>query len=168
MAEVAMAEQVLTFGPFQLLVNAKVLLEAGKPVRIGTRATRILLELINHAGRTVTKRELLTRVWPGSLVEESNLRVHIAALRKALGDGQGGAWYIVNDSGRGYRFVAPITRVDSVAAPTASDSSLRGPLFTALGRIVGREEVIQGVLGQVLRHRLVTITGPGGVGKSAV
>ena len=165
-----MTEQVLTFGPFQLLVNAKVLLEAGKPVRVGTRATRILLELLNHADRTVTKRELLARVWPGSLIEESNLRVHIAALRKALGDGRGGSRYIINDSGRGYRFVAPIGRADSVTAPIASDPSpsLPGHLLIGLGRIVGREEVIQGVLGQVSRRRLVTITGPGGVGKSVV
>jgi predicted ATPase/DNA-binding winged helix-turn-helix (wHTH) protein len=168
-------EQVLTFGPFQLLVNAKVLLEAGKPVHIGSRATGILLELINHAGRTVTKRDLMARVWPGSLIEESNLRVHIAALRKALGDGREGSRYIVNDSGRGYRFVAPIGRVDSRAVPTASDPSapdpslgLPGHASIALGRIVGREEVIQGVGAQVLRRRLVTITGPAGVGKSVV
>ena len=165
-----MTGQVLTFGPFQLLVNAKVLLEAGRPVRIGSRATQILLELINHPGRTVTKRELLARVWPGSLIEESNLRVHIAALRKALGDGREGSRYIVNDSGRGYRFVASVGRVDSVTAPTASDPSpsLPGPLFITLGGIVGREEVIQGLLVQVSRRRLVTISGPCGVGKSVV
>ena len=163
-------EQVLTFGPFQLLVNAKLLLEAGKPVRIGSRATRILLELVNHAGRTVTKRELLARVWPGSLIEESNLRVHITALRKALGDGRDGSRYIVNDSGRGYRFVEPIGRIDpeTAATQTAAPRSLPGPLFSPLGRIVGRHEVIQGILGQVSRRRFVTIAGPGGVGKSVV
>lgn len=161
-----MTEQVLTFGSFQLLVGAKVLLEAGKPVRIGARAIRILLELLTHAGQTVTKRDLMARVWPGSLVEESNLRVHIAALRKALGDGRGGSRYIVNDSGRGYRFVAPVAHVDYATDPTSAESRLSTAGITS-GHLVGREEAAQGILGQVARRRLVTITGPGGVGKSA-
>src|ERR1700722_8496070 len=104
----ASGEPGVTFGPFQLLTGAKLLFEADRPVRLGGRAMQVLLELVGRAGKTVSKRELIARVWRGSSIEESNLRVHITALRRVLGDGRSGARYIVNDSGRGYRFVAPV------------------------------------------------------------
>jgi predicted ATPase/DNA-binding winged helix-turn-helix (wHTH) protein/transcriptional regulator with XRE-family HTH domain len=163
-------EPVFTFGPFQLLVAAKVLLEADTPVRIGGRAMQILIELVKQPGRTVTKRDLMARVWPGSLIEESNLRIHITTLRRALGDGRHGARYIVNDSGRGYRFVSPIGR-SGLPAPSHAAHMLRplpGSSLIPPSRLVGREEVLGAILGLVARSRLVTIAGPCGVGKSAV
>ena len=166
--EPASAEPEVTFGPFQLLTRAKALFEAGRPVRLGGRAMQILLELVGRPGQTISKRELIARVWPGSLVEESNLRVHITALRKVLGDGRNGARYIVNDSGRGYTFVAPVRPVGGAHAPAPSGVSKTSLVPALRNRIVGREETIRAIADQVLRRRLVTIAGCGGVGKSAV
>lgn len=162
----------VTFGPFQLLTQAKVLFEANRPVRLGGRAMQILLELVGQAGQTVSKREIIARVWPGSLIEESNLRVHITALRRVLGDGRNGARYIVNDSGRGYSFVAPVRPIGAAGAPAPTPSpsnGLKGSLpHPPRSRIVGREEAIRLIADQVLRRRLLTIAGSGGVGKTAV
>jgi len=66
-----------------------LLLEADTPVHLGARALDLLIVLIDHAGEVVTKDELFTRVWPGLVVDEGNLRTQMALLRKALRDGQG-------------------------------------------------------------------------------
>src|SRR5438270_5292125 len=82
-----------------------LLLEADKPVRVGSRACEILIALVECPGQLLSKQELLSRVWPNTFVEESSLRVHMAALRRALGDGKNGTRYITNVPGRGYCFV---------------------------------------------------------------
>jgi DNA-binding winged helix-turn-helix (wHTH) protein/DNA-binding MarR family transcriptional regulator len=81
-------------------------------LRLGSRAREILVALVERAGEVVKKRELMERVWPDTIVEEGALRVHIAALRKALGEGETGMRYVENVTGRGYRFVAPVMRVE--------------------------------------------------------
>jgi DNA-binding winged helix-turn-helix (wHTH) protein len=106
--------RALAFGPFQLYPEQGILLRAGTPVRLGSRAREILLVLVERAGEIVKKKELMKRVWPDAFVDEGSLRVHIAKLRKALEHGQVGMWYVENVTGHGYRFVAPITRVDVV------------------------------------------------------
>src|SRR5258706_10359852 len=114
-------ERALAFGPFRLIPSQKVLLENDKPVRLGSRALELLIALVERAGEVVSRDELVSRVWPSTIVEESSLRVHIAALRKALGDGHGGARFITNLPGRGYCFVAPVTRL---AQPSLASSAL--------------------------------------------
>jgi len=96
------------FGPFELIPNRRLLLRAGGPVNVPSRAWEILLALIERAGQLVGKAELLARVWPRTVVEEGALRVHIAGLRKILGDRQDGLRYIENVTGQGYRFVAAV------------------------------------------------------------
>jgi predicted ATPase/DNA-binding winged helix-turn-helix (wHTH) protein len=86
------------------------LLEDGRPVRLGSRALDILIVLVDQAGALIGKEELISRVWPDTLVDEGSLRVHVAALRRALGDAQAGNRYIANIHGRGYQFVAPVSR----------------------------------------------------------
>ena len=100
------ADQQITFGPFLVLPAEQVLLESGKPVRVGSRVLEILAALVEPAGHLVSKDDLIQRVWPNTVVEETNLKIHIAALRRALGDGRDGNRNIVNVPGRGYRFVA--------------------------------------------------------------
>src|SRR5579871_995907 len=102
--------EVLLFGPFQLCIKNRVLREGERRVRSSPRAMEILIALAEKAGETVRKTELLERVWPGTAVQEGVLRVHIAALRKVLGDGVSGKRYIENVPGRGYRFVARVRR----------------------------------------------------------
>lgn len=103
-------EYALSFGPFRLTPARRLLLEGGMPLHIGSRALDILIALVERPGQVVGKQELMARVWPDSCVTESNLKVHVAALRRTLGDGRPGQRYIVNVHGRGYVFVAPVTR----------------------------------------------------------
>ena len=107
----------MAFGPFRLIPARGILVEGDKPCRLGSRAMDILLALVERAGETVSKQDLLARAWPGTFVDDANLRVHVAALRKVLGDGQSGARYIVNVMGRGYCFVAPVREVDGTGIP---------------------------------------------------
>lgn len=104
------AELAISFGPFRLHPTQRLLLEGGKPLNLGSRALDILIALVERAGQVVGKAELMNRVWPNTFVEGGNLKVHVAALRKALGDGRPGQRYVVNVHGRGYVFVAPVRR----------------------------------------------------------
>jgi len=79
---------VFAFGRFQLYPAERLLLREDKPVRLGSRAFEILVTLVERAGETVLKGQLIDRVWPNMVVDESGLRVHVAGLRKALGDGR--------------------------------------------------------------------------------
>src|SRR5215472_2798809 len=106
----------IAFGPFRLFPAQQLLLDGETPVRLGGRAWDLLLALVEQAGQVVTKEALTARLWPNIVVEEGTLRVHVAALRKALRDGQEGQRYIANITGRGYAFVAPVTREHVLSA----------------------------------------------------
>src|SRR5262247_4000670 len=123
-------EDVLLFGPFRLAAGERLLTRDGAPVELGARAFEILIALVSTPNKVVSKNDLLSRVWSGVTVEESSLRVHVASLRKALGDGKDGARYITTLAGRGYCFVAPVSRSGDRAnghaapAPTFSHANL--------------------------------------------
>ena len=102
--------EILAFGPFQLLAARRELLAHGVPVTLGQRAFEILLMLVNRHGQLVTKDELMAEVWPGVVVEENNIQVHVSALRKVLSTAGDGERYLLTVAGRGYRFVAPVQR----------------------------------------------------------
>src|SRR6185295_2022682 len=97
-----MDERPISFGPFRLLPAQRLLLEGETPVRLGSRAFDILAALVERAGEVVGKEELIARAWPQTFVEEANLKIQVSALRRALGDGQGGHRYIVTFPGLGY------------------------------------------------------------------
>ena len=97
-----------SFGSFRFFPARQLLLEGETPVRLGSRALEILAGLVERPGELVSRDELVARVWPNTVVEESNLKVNVCALRRASGEGQPGRRYIATVSGRGYRFVAPI------------------------------------------------------------
>jgi DNA-binding winged helix-turn-helix (wHTH) protein len=98
----------MSFGPFRLFPARRLLLHVDNVVPLGSRALDILIALVERSGELLTKNELMARVWPSTFVEPANLTVHVAALRRALGDGRNGNRYIVNVPGRGYQFVAPV------------------------------------------------------------
>src|ERR1700737_3901769 len=164
-----MDEETFAFGSFRLIPAQRILLDDGKPLRLGSRALDILVTLVESAGETIRKDQLIARAWPDTVVEENALRVHVAALRKALGDGRGGNRYIVNIPGRGYSFIAPVTREQRqpAIAPT-NGTVLRGNLPAPLTRIVGRDDIIAALAGQLAQRRFLTIVGPGGIGKTTV
>jgi predicted ATPase/DNA-binding winged helix-turn-helix (wHTH) protein len=159
---------VFAFGLFRLYPAERLLLREDKPVRVGSRALETLVALIEHAGETVLKDQLIDRVWPGTFVDESALRVHVAALRKALGDGQDGNRFIANVPGRGYSFVAPVTRAHQQATALPNQYTRVGNLPAQLVRAIGRDDVIAAATSRLSQRRLLTITGPGGIGKTTV
>jgi predicted ATPase/DNA-binding winged helix-turn-helix (wHTH) protein len=160
--------QSLTFGTFRLLPEQHALFEGSQLVRLGSRALEILLALVARAGELVTKEELFRLVWPDTAVEENNLRVHIAALRKVLGDGQADARYIENVPGRGYRFVGVLEKGRAAPEGTHEGAQPLSDLPASLVRLIGRAELVQSLSAQLLRWRLITIVAPGGVGKTTV
>jgi DNA-binding winged helix-turn-helix (wHTH) protein len=101
------------FGPFRIVPRARLLECDGARMPVGSRAFDLLCALVSRPGEVVSKSELMARVWPDLTVEESNLRFHIAQLRRALGDGQEGRRYVTNIPGRGYCFVARVDRAAS-------------------------------------------------------
>src|SRR5437763_15153171 len=98
----------ISFGPFRLIAAQRLLLEGDSPVRLGSRAFDILAALVERSGEVIDKDELKSRTWPKTFVEDANLKIQISALRRVLGDGQGGNRYIATIPGRGYNFVAPV------------------------------------------------------------
>lgn len=98
----------ISFGRFRLHPSQRLILEDGRPVSVGGHALDLLIALSERPGEIVSKHELVARIWPGLTVEESNLRVQMAALRRTLRDGQAGQRYIATVNGRGYCFVAPV------------------------------------------------------------
>src|SRR5882724_11194112 len=115
-------KDIVSFGPFRLLAAERLLERDGIPLQLGSRALDILIVLVEHAGAVVSSEELMSRVWPNVTVIESNLRVHVAGLRKALGEGRAGARYVSNVPGRGYCFVAPISRPNALKKSRAVET----------------------------------------------
>jgi DNA-binding winged helix-turn-helix (wHTH) protein len=165
-----MDASAISFGPFRLVAAQRLLLEGDKPVRLGSRAFDILAALVERAGQVVGKEELIARAWPQTFVEEANLKIPVSALRRALGDGQNGHRYVVTVPGRGYNFVAPVSLDGPSQAPLPPTTTPAGVhnLPLAVTRMVGREEAVAALVSRLSRQRLVTIVGPGGIGKTTV
>jgi predicted ATPase/DNA-binding winged helix-turn-helix (wHTH) protein len=161
----------IAFGTFRLLPQQRVLLEDGRPLRLGSRALDILVALAEHPGAVISKDELIARVWPDTVVEETSLRVHIAALRRALRDGRDGNRYVATIAGRGYCFVADVSQSDIPAEtlpPAASAQPAPHSLPAPLTPIVGRADTVASLAAQLPARRFVTMVGPGGIGKTTV
>lgn len=155
------------FGPFRLLPLERLLFEGERALRLGSRAMDLLLALLERAGEIVDKHELVAIVWPNAVVDDATLRVHLAALRKVLGDGRDGQRYITTIPGRGYGFLAPLSHTGQ-AASGASAPEPRHNLPVMLTRMLGRADVSQAMANQLLQLRLLCIVGPGGIGKTTV
>jgi len=166
----AAVEREIQFGPFRLYPGKRLLLEADKTLRLGSRAWEILIALIERSGDIVSKEELMVRIWPDTLVVEGNLAVHIAALRRALGDGHDGNRYIVTVPGRGYSFVAPIKIAEALRPwpPQVPAIEHVHNLPVQLTRLIGRSETVSQLADQLQHTRLLTITGAAGIGKTSV
>jgi predicted ATPase/DNA-binding winged helix-turn-helix (wHTH) protein len=154
------------FGSFRLLPDQRLLKEGDKPVRIGSRALDLLIALVDRPGELVSKEQLMALVWPNTNVALCNLSVHIARLRRILGDGRDGKRFVINIPGRGYRFVADVTTYIEPSPLLAVDVAHNLPApFT---RLIGREGAMADLVLQLKQHRLLTVVGPGGIGKSSV
>jgi predicted ATPase len=164
-------DNVVSFGPFRLFAAERLLQKGDEPILLGGRALDILIALVERAGKVLTRKELISRVWPDVAVEEANLRVHIAGLRKALGDGHDGARYVVNVPGRGYCFVAPVARQTAPQFLPPGEATVAHPrknLPARLTQMVGRDGIVRTLSAQLMTWRFVSIIGPGGIGKTTV
>jgi predicted ATPase/DNA-binding winged helix-turn-helix (wHTH) protein len=161
------APNTVTFGPFVLNVTQRQLHELGSQVRLGSRAMAILVALVSRPGELVSKNDLIDSVWPDATVDESALRVHLSALRKVLGTTSDGGPYIVNDTGRGYRFNVPLgEEPPHPQQPQPATQTTALPLSVA--RMFGRDDVVTTLVDLLPARRLLTIAGPGGIGKTTV
>jgi predicted ATPase len=163
-------ETPLRFGAVEVRPATRTLLVDGKPATVGARAYDVLLALIEHRGRVLTKDELLDLVWPNVVVEENNLPAQISRLRKVLGAGA-----IATIPGRGYRFTmeggeSPLhLRLGEAPARSADEGRVaprRSNLPAAWESLVGRGHDVTLLAEEFRLHRLVSIVGPGGVGKT--
>jgi DNA-binding winged helix-turn-helix (wHTH) protein len=146
------------FGRYQLLPDRRLLLAGEQPVELKSRAFDVLLTLVRARGTLVTRDRLSKCVWPTTVVDPHNLDIQISTLRKALGSDRD---LILTDAGRGYRLATAVNviRVSTATGPTTNVPAPLGPL-------VGRETEVSELLGLVAKRRLVTLTGPGGIGKT--
>jgi DNA-binding winged helix-turn-helix (wHTH) protein len=108
----AAVHRKLKFGPFELSIGERMLRRDGQVLPLGDRALDILTYLADRPGEVIAKQELMDHVWSDVTVEEGTLRVHVAAIRKTLCDGQFGDRYVANIKGRGYAFVRTVIRLE--------------------------------------------------------
>ena len=175
----------VAFGPFRLFPRERLLEKDGVPLRIGGRALDILIMLVERPGEVVDKRDLLAKVWADVTVDEGSLRFHVRALRQALGDEESGAKYVKNVPGRGYCLAAPVSLIARENAPSTIGYESRSggepvpALFVPEQRIesnlpvsnsalVGRAAAVQQLSELLSAYRTVTLTGPGGIGKTVL
>ena len=156
------------FGPFELSCRERALRREGWPLPVGSRAFDILVYLVVRPGEVIPKKELIDHVWPSVTVEEGSLRVHVAAIRKALRDGQFGNRYIANIKGRGYAFVGTVIRLEDGKDGRSNNPNFGGRLPARPLTLAGREASVSEVRGWIRQGRFVTLVGPGGIDKTTV
>jgi predicted ATPase/DNA-binding winged helix-turn-helix (wHTH) protein len=164
---------VYEFGPWEIDLTRRELRAHGAALPIGGRAFEIIEALVEAAGEFVTKDDLMSRVWSGAIVEESVLHVHISSIRKALGPDRG---MLKTAYGRGYRLLGrwTVRRESPSTAPAELETVPSAvPTFVtnipvATPELIGRQTAAQHVRELLSAHRVVTLTGPGGIGKTAL
>jgi len=158
-------------GEWEVDLARRELRARGVPVPVGGRAFEIIEVLVQSAGELVTRNDLSARIWPGAIVEDNTLQFHISAIRKALGSDRG---ILKTASGRGYRLLGAWTSRESTSSVDSMDlEPMRSPaepfqtnLPAAASELVGRTNAVQHLRGLLSAYRVVTLTGPGGIGKT--
>jgi len=145
----------------------------GEAVTIGSRAFEVIELLVRSAGQLVTKDELMRQVWPGTIVEDNTIQVHISAIRKALGPDRG---MLKTLSGRGYRLLGSWSIRERSTPPQPEmpvhASGSAHPFFSnvpvAASALLGREAILRDLGDLLSAYRILTLTGPGGIGKTVL
>src|ERR1700731_2089428 len=163
----------IAFGRFQVLPDRREVLADGWPIKLGGRAFDVLMALIEARGAVVSKEALMARVWPGRIIEENSLAAQIAALRAAFGAERE---LIRTISGRGYQFTGEIRILAAspnkagAGVATAEHVSVLPPTNAPkpVSELIGRDAEVEEVLRLAGAHRLLTLTGAGGIGKTTL
>ena len=166
------SELSYAFGHFRLWPERHVLVAGEQPIKLGARAFDLLVALVRSPERVIGKSELMESVWPRLVVEENNLNVQIVALRKVLGHAA-----IATIPGRGYRFVMPVQAEGggAVSAQATAPAITAAPppaaprttnLVGEAPKLYGRGDDVDAVLALLREHRVVTLAGAGGIGKT--
>src|SRR5215472_8529022 len=159
------------FGRFRVFPQRREILADGRPIELGGRAFDVLVALIGANGAVVSKDELMSRVWPGRIIEDNNLHAQIKALRKAFSDYD----LIRTIVGRGYQFRGEVRArrsSESERTEPGTASEISGPpraptnLPALTSDLIGRDAEVSEVVSLMADHRLVTLTGTGGIGKT--
>ena len=157
------------FGPFRLIPSQHLLLRKGRALKLGGRALDILHLLLMRAGEEVSANALIEFTWPNVFVDKANLKVHVSSLRRTLDDTVPEATYITTVVGRGYQFVGRVHKERAEIAEFYSDDqpAVAGSLPTP-STLIGRQSEIEGFARALDCTGLVTLVGPGGVGKTSL
>jgi predicted ATPase/DNA-binding winged helix-turn-helix (wHTH) protein len=165
------ATEWLAFDAFLLFPGARQLKRDGRAISIGDRALDLLIALTERPGQVLSRVELAEKVWRRAWVEDVTIRVTVGMLRKVLGRTPLGTDYVINSLGRGYAFSGSV-EIERWPKPVSVDPSNRMTFFQAgrlpalLKPVIGRAKDIEQITSLLSRHRLVTIVGPGGIGKT--
>jgi predicted ATPase/DNA-binding winged helix-turn-helix (wHTH) protein len=146
------------FGRYRLYPQSRLLLADERPVELKSRAFEAALALVEACGELVTKEQLRERLWPNTFVDPHNLDQQISTLRKALGEDK---HLIRTETGRGWRLAAAVRLI-----PTSPQTQPATNLPPAVTPLIGRENELSKLPELIAEHRLVTLTGPGGIGKT--
>src|ERR1700722_20148273 len=166
------APVAIEFGRYRVLPYRGELLAEGRPIKLGARAFDVLMALLEAPGAVVSTAALIERVWPDRIVEENSLQAQISALRKAFAADRD---LIRTLAGRGYQFTAVVRMVpispDALPAATAVSTvpvSARGStnLPESVSELIGRDVELDKIVSLAASHRLITLTGAGGIGKT--
>jgi DNA-binding winged helix-turn-helix (wHTH) protein len=149
----------VAFGRFRVLPHRRELLAEGQPIKLGGRAFDVLMALIEARGAVVGKDALMARVWPDRIVEENSLQARISALRAGFGAERD---LIRTVSGRGYQFTGGIRILPASPAQPASTVQPTN-LPEPVSELIGRDDELREILSLAAAHRLVTLTGAGGI-----
>src|SRR5580700_6375185 len=166
----AQAPAAIEFGRFRIVPHRREVLAEGQPLGLGGRAFDVLTALIEASGAVVSTDVLMNRVWPDRIVEENSLHAQIAALRRAFGADRD---LIRTVAGRGYQFTGEIRTVSArpnaqaiAGMPQPAPSRPRTNLPEPVSELIGRDAELDEILGLSTSHRLVTLAGAGGIGKT--
>jgi predicted ATPase/DNA-binding winged helix-turn-helix (wHTH) protein len=152
----------LVFGDFRLKLRERELIGPAGPVTLSARAFELLRALLADPEAVLDKDALFAAAWPGMIVEDNTLQVHMSALRKALGTG-----YIATVHGRGYKYVGPHPSAPVADQPPAN-AEQAGNIERYRSDCIERDTEARAIAGLLDQHRLVSIVGPGGVGKTTL
>src|SRR5690242_2423565 len=161
MAEASEQPETIEFGRFKVVRHRRELQVDGRPIELGGRAFDTLVALIDARGTLLGKDDLLSRVWPDRVVEENNLQAQISTLRRVFGADRN---LIRTVAGHGYQFTGEIRAAAAGGAPVPVSRPTNLP--EPVSELIGREAELRDVTGLVLTHRLVTLVGAGGIGKT--